>query len=76
MKGLGGMSLGGGAGGSEGVGTTEMPDLDDISDMKEDDLEEGVMRLWLCLRCRLYLLLLGWLMLGILLLALLEIKSG
>ena len=39
-KGLGGMSLGGGGGG-EGVGTTEMPDLDDIADMKEDDLEEG-----------------------------------
>ena len=28
-------------GGGEGVGTTETPDLDDIPDMEEDDLEEG-----------------------------------
>ena len=35
------MSLGGGGGGGEGAGTTETPDLDDIPDMEEDDLEEG-----------------------------------
>ena len=35
------MSLSGGGGGGEGVGTTETPDLDDIPDMEEDDLEEG-----------------------------------
>ena len=42
-QGLGRVSLGGGAGGGggEGVGTTETPDLDDIPDMEEDDLEEG-----------------------------------
>ena len=39
-KGLGGVLLGGGGGG-EGIGTTETPDLDDIPDMEEDDLEEG-----------------------------------
>ena len=40
-KGLGGVSLGGG-GGDEGVsGATETPDLDDIPNMEEDDLEEG-----------------------------------
>ena len=38
-KGLGGVSLGRGEG--DGVGTTETPDLDDILDMEEDDLEEG-----------------------------------
>ena len=41
MKGLGGVSLGRGGGGGEGVGTMETPDLDDIPDMEEDDLEEG-----------------------------------
>ena len=40
-QGLGHVSLGGGAGGGEGVGTTEMPDLDDIPNREEDDLEEG-----------------------------------
>ena len=41
-QGLGRVSLGGGAGGGgEGAGTTETPDLDDIPDMEEDDLEEG-----------------------------------
>ena len=40
-QGLGGVSLGGGGGGGDGVGTTETPDLDDIPDMEEDDLEEG-----------------------------------
>ena len=41
-QGLGRVSLGGGGGGGgEGVGTTETPDLDDIPDMEEDDLEEG-----------------------------------
>ena len=40
VKGLGGMSLGGGGGG-EGVGTMETPDLDDIPNMEEGDLEEG-----------------------------------
>ena len=34
------MSLGGGGGG-EGVGMTATPNLDDIPDMEEDDLEEG-----------------------------------
>ena len=59
----------------EGVGTTETPDLDDIHDMEEDDLEGGMMRLRLLrLKCRLYLLL-GCLMLGMLL-GLLEIKKS
>ena len=40
-EGLGGVSLGGAGGGGEGVGTMETPDLDDIPDMEEDDLEEG-----------------------------------
>ena len=40
-QGLGRVSLGGGGGGGEGVGTTETPDLDDIPDMEEDDLEDG-----------------------------------
>ena len=35
------MSLGDAGGGSEGVGTTETPHLDDIPNMEEDDLEEG-----------------------------------
>ena len=35
------MLLSGGGGGVEGVGTMETPDLDDILDMEEDDLEEG-----------------------------------
>ena len=39
-KGLRRVSLGGAGGGGEGAGT-EMPDLDDIPDMEEDDLEEG-----------------------------------
>ena len=41
VKGLRGMLLDGGGGGGEAVGTTETPDLDDIPDMEEDDLEEG-----------------------------------
>ena len=41
-QGLGCVSLGGGGGGGgEGVGMMETPDLDDIPDMEEDDLEEG-----------------------------------
>ena len=40
MKGLGGVSFGAGGGG-EGVGMAEAPDLNDIPDMEEDDLEEG-----------------------------------
>ena len=35
------MSLGGAGEGGQGVGTTETPDLDDIPDIEEDDLEEG-----------------------------------
>ena len=38
-KGLGGVSLGGRGGGEE-VGTMEMPNLDDIPDVEEDDLED------------------------------------
>ena len=40
-QGLGHVLLGGAGGGSEGVGTTETPHLDDIPNMEEDDLEEG-----------------------------------
>ena len=50
-KGLGRVSSGGGGGGGEGVWTTETPDLDDIPDTEEDDLEEGMMRLRLRLKC-------------------------
>lgn len=39
-RGMGDMSLGGGQGGSSGH-ALDTPDLDDIPDMEEDDLEEG-----------------------------------
>ena len=45
-----------------------MPDLDDIPDIEEDELEEGDDEATAVLRCRLDQLLLGWLMLGMLLL--------
>ena len=71
------MSLGGAGGGGEGVGTTETPDLNDIPDMEEEDLRRGMTRLQLLrLRRRLYLLLLGWLMLGMSLLGWLEITKS
>ena len=64
-KGLGGVLLGG-AGGGERAGVMETPNLDDIPNLEEEDLEEGndeamaaAPKVW----CQLYLLL-GWLMLG------------